>query len=56
MIETLKICSRNRDPFSDKKEKFKRSRILNRKEMYQFYFKISKLNENLTQILFHLIR
>ena len=43
--ESLKICSRNRGPFSEKKENCKRSRIPNRKEMYQFYLKISEINE-----------
>ena len=45
MIETLKICSRNRGPFSEKKENCKRSRSPNRKDMYQFYLKISKINK-----------
>ena len=51
MIETLKICSRNRGPFSEKKENLKRSRIPNRKEMYQFYLKIGKINEKVNTIL-----
>ena len=47
----LKICSRNRGPFSEKKENLKRSCISNRKEMYQFYLKIGKINKKVNTIL-----
>ena len=48
--ETLKNCSRNRGPFSEKKENQKRSHIPNRKEMYQFYLQIGKINAKVNKI------
>ena len=46
ITETLNICSRNRGPFLEKKkENWKLSRSPNRKEMYQLYLKIGKINE-----------
>ena len=44
-METPKFALEDRGPFSVKKEYCKPLHILNRKEMYQFYLKISKINE-----------
>ena len=48
-LEPLKIFLEDRGPFSEKKGKFKTFHILNRKEMYQFYLKISKINEKVNK-------
>ena len=49
-METLKFVPEDRGQFSEKKENLKRYHILNRKEMYQFYRKISKVNEKVNTI------
>ena len=40
----------DRGPFPEKKGKLKTFHILNRKEMYQFYLKISKINKKVNKI------
>ena len=53
----LKLVLEDRGQFSEKRKiEKKKKHILKREEMYQLYLTISKINEKLTQFLFHLKR
>ena len=50
MNGNAKILSRRQGLVSEKKENWKRYQILSRKKIYQFYLKISKINEKVNTI------
>ena len=50
IIGNAKICSRRQGSIFRKKGILKTFHIISRKEMYQFYLKISKINENVNII------